>query len=106
MNGETVLLVEGDTANSMLATAVLEAAGFRVEVATTAAEAERLLQSVLPDAILIDVKLPWGEDGLTLTRDLKASPRTSTVPVSFISTPIKTWTFVQEVRELIAETRS
>lgn len=91
MTGETVLLVEDDETNSLLATAVLEAAGFRVEVATTAAEAERLLQSVLPHAIL--------------TRDPNGAHQCK-IPVGYMSNPIKTWTFAQEVRELIAETRS
>ena len=105
MNDETVLLVEGDSANSMLATAVLEAAGFHVEVAGSAAEAQRLLHSVRPRIILIDVTLPGGEEALALTRELKASPRTSMVPVSYVSSPIKTWTFAQEVRELITSSR-
>lgn len=87
MTGETVLLVEDDAANSMLATAVLEAAGFHVEVAASAAEARRLLKGVLPRVIL--------------TRDLQSTAPCA-IPVGQLANPIKTWTFVQEVRELIA----
>lgn len=78
--GEIVLLIEDNEANSMLATAVLEREGFHVEVAGSAAEAKRLLRAVTPAVILMDVQLP-GEDGLSYTRELKASRATSRIPI-------------------------
>jgi CheY-like chemotaxis protein len=60
--------------------AVLRRAGYRTEEARTAREVEERLQASLPDVILMDIQLP-GEDGLTLTRRLRADARTAEVPI-------------------------
>jgi CheY-like chemotaxis protein len=75
-----VLIVEDIPVNLMLAEAVMEGAGYYVISASSAEEAWRLLDSVHPDVILMDLQLP-GIDGLTLTRQLKAEPRTAQIPV-------------------------
>jgi CheY-like chemotaxis protein len=119
--GEVVLLIEDNEANSMLATAVLEREGFHVEVAGSAAEASRLLQAVVPAVILMDIQLP-GKDGLTYTRELKATRATSRIPIvaltahamagdrdralsagcaGYLSKPIDTRTFAAKVREVL-----
>jgi two-component system cell cycle response regulator DivK len=119
--GEIVLLIEDSEANSMLATAVLEREGFHVEVASSAAEANRLLRAVIPAVILMDIQLP-GEDGLTFTRELKAGRATSRIPivavtahamggdreraleagcVGYMSKPIDIRTFAATVREVL-----
>ncbi|HEV2139618.1 MAG TPA: response regulator [Candidatus Dormibacteraeota bacterium] len=119
--GEIVLLIEDNEANSMLATAVLEREGFHVEVAASAAEANRLLRAVTPAVILMDIQLP-GEDGLTYTRKLKAGGATSRIPIvaltahamegdreraleagcaGYVSKPIDTRTFAAQVREVL-----
>jgi CheY-like chemotaxis protein len=119
--GEIVLLIEDNEANSMLATAVLEREGFQVEVASSAAEANRLLRAVIPAVILMDIQLP-GEDGLTFTRELKAGRATSRIPivavtahamggdreraleagcVGYMSKPIDTRTFAAQLREVL-----
>ncbi|MEO8501266.1 MAG: response regulator, partial [Vicinamibacteria bacterium] len=54
---------------------VLEFDGFTVLKAADAEEAQRIIALTLPDLILMDIGLP-GMDGLTLTRLLKAAPRT------------------------------
>ena len=122
--GEIVLLIEDNEANSMLATAVLEREGFQVEVAGSAAEANRLLRAVIPAVILMDIQLP-GEDGLTYARELKARRATSRIPivaltahamagdreramnagcVGYMSKPIDTRTFAAQVREVLGGT--
>lgn len=75
-----VLVVEDIPVNLMLTEAVLAAAGYRVSSAGTAEEALRRLDEERPAVILMDVQLP-GEDGLSLTRRLKADPRTAAIPV-------------------------
>src|SRR3979409_2334224 len=75
-----ILLVEDNPANQLLAETVLEREGFLVDIAGSAAEAVRLIGAHLPDLILMDISLP-GQDGLSLTRDLKSDPATSRVPV-------------------------
>jgi len=77
---ETILVVEDNLANMMLVVAVLERAGFRTARAASAEEARRLIDTARPDLILMDVQLP-GEDGLSLTRELKRSPATAYIPI-------------------------
>jgi CheY-like chemotaxis protein len=75
-----ILVVEDNPANQLLAETVLEREGFVVDVASSAAEAVRRITTNAPDLILMDISLP-GQDGLSLTRDLKSDPTTSRIPV-------------------------
>jgi CheY-like chemotaxis protein len=75
-----VLVIEDHEANLMLTRAVLRRAGYRVDEARSAEEALQHLSAARPDAILMDVHLP-GQDGLALTRHIKADPATSAIPV-------------------------
>jgi CheY-like chemotaxis protein len=75
-----ILVVEDNPANQLLAETVLEREGFVVDVAGSAAEAVRRITINAPDLILMDISLP-GQDGLSLTRDLKSDPTTSRIPV-------------------------
>src|ERR1700694_2796906 len=75
-----ILVIEDNPYNMMLVVAVLERAGLRSAQTTSAEEARRFLETVHPDVILMDIQLP-GEDGLSLTRELKASPATAHIPV-------------------------
>ena len=120
-----VLVVEDNAANYVLARAVLGLEGFRVEIATSAQEAREWLQAIVPDVILMDVQLP-GQDGLSLTRELKADSDTSCIPIvaltahamtgdreraleagcdGYISKPINTRTFGDQVREFMGAAR-
>jgi len=72
--------VEDNPANQLLAETVLVREGFTVDVAGSAVEAVQHITSNLPDLILMDVSLP-GQDGLSLTRDLKSDPATSRIPI-------------------------
>jgi two-component system cell cycle response regulator DivK len=75
-----ILVVEDNPANMMLVVAVLERAGFRIAQASSAEAARRLIETVSPDLILMDIQLP-GEDGLSLTRELKTNPTTTHIPI-------------------------
>ena len=121
MSGELILVIEDNEANQMLAGAVLQMDGFRVEIAGSAVEAIERLQTLTPDLILMDVQLP-GQDGLSLARQLKDDPQTAAIPIvaltahamkgdrdeaiaagcaGYISKPIDTRTFGAEVREFL-----
>ena len=116
-----ILIVEDNEANQLLASAVLEREGYKVEVASSSGEALERLKRRPPDLILMDVQLP-GIDGLSLTRLLKADERTASIPVvaltalamrgdrersldagcaGYISKPIDTRTFAAEVRKYL-----
>jgi CheY-like chemotaxis protein len=75
-----ILVVEDNPANMMLVVAVLERAGFRIAQASSAEEARRLVEMVSPALILMDIQLP-GEDGLSLTRELRTSLSTCHIPI-------------------------
>jgi CheY-like chemotaxis protein len=120
---QTILVVEDNEANQLLARSVLELEGYRVEIAASALEVHEVLRATTPDLILMDVQLP-GQDGLSLTRDLKSDPSTSRIPVvaltahamrgdrevalsagcaGYISKPIDTRTFGAQVRTYMNE---
>jgi len=123
MNGPAlILIVEDNEANRLLAGAVLEREGYRVEMAGNAQEALDRLAIGSPDLILMDVQMP-GMDGLTLTRRLKNDKRTADIPVialtalamtgdreltleagcsGYISKPINTRTFAAEVARFLS----
>jgi two-component system cell cycle response regulator DivK len=84
MSAEMVLVVEDNPTNMLLARAVLERAGYRIEPARSAEEARQRLRTLRPDLILMDIHLP-GEDGLALTRALKADPATADIPIAALT---------------------
>jgi CheY-like chemotaxis protein len=119
-----ILVVEDNEANQLLASSVLERAGYRVEVAGSSEEARAAIGRGVPDLILMDVQLP-GKDGLELTRELRCEPATARIPIvaltalamagdrertfdagctGYISKPIDTRTFAGEVGKFLEQT--
>ena len=80
----TILVVDDDLANLALAEALLRTEGFRVLVAMDAASVFAVLKKATPALILMDIQLPE-VDGWELTRQLKADPATSGIPVIAIT---------------------
>ena len=70
-----ILLVEDNASNRDLAKMVLLGSGFDVDIAVDGEEGLHKVRSKVYDLVLMDVELP-GMDGLTLTRMLKADPKT------------------------------
>jgi len=58
--------------------------GYELFSATSGAAALSFCQTQLPDLILLDVMMP-GMDGYAVCRQLKSSPRTSDIPVIFVT---------------------
>jgi CheY-like chemotaxis protein len=120
-----VLIVEDNEANQLLARVVLEREGYRVEVAGAADEALEKVGEERPHLILMDLQLP-GQDGLSLTRRFKSSPAFANIPIialtahamhgdreatiaagckGYITKPIDTSTFGDQIREILAPRR-
>jgi CheY-like chemotaxis protein len=78
--GAPILIVDDNVSNTKLLAFVLTAKGYLVRTAANADEALAVLREFQPRLILMDIQLP-GVDGLTLTRQLKADPRTSGIPI-------------------------
>lgn len=75
-----ILVVDDNDAGLLLVCSLLEMEGFRVDSAGSAEEVLERLSDHTPDLILMDVQLP-GQDGLSLTRQLKADPATAAIPI-------------------------
>jgi CheY-like chemotaxis protein len=75
-----VLVIEDDQSSLELVVTVLERIGHEVTGARSAEEATNLLRDLRPALVIVDIRLP-GQDGLALTRQLKADPRTRSIPV-------------------------
>jgi CheY-like chemotaxis protein len=116
-----ILVVDDNDAGQLLTCAVLQLDGFRVDSASSSQEVLERLHARRPDLILMDVQMP-GQDGLSLTRQLKADPATVTIPIvaltahamagdrelalaagcsGYISKPIDTRTFGDQVRAFL-----
>jgi len=79
-----VLIVEDEPAIAELIAVNLRHNGFRPTWAMDSESAQRELDAVLPDLILLDWMLP-GESGLTLARRWRADARTKTVPIIMLT---------------------
>jgi two-component system, cell cycle response regulator DivK len=80
MDQAFILIVDDNPSNLKLAKILLESEGHHVITAGDADEALRVLETLVPHLILMDIQLP-GMDGLTLTERLKSNPRTRDIPV-------------------------
>ena len=80
----SILVVDDEPAYLRILTRLLTGHGYRVHAADGAEPALQLAEAVLPDLILLDVKMP-GMSGYTLCERLKANARTGDIPVIFIS---------------------
>ncbi len=119
----TVLVVEDNQANLDLAVYVLEHAGWNVLTAMNADETLRLLETSVPDLMLLDVQLP-GCDGVTLLAEIRRKPGLANVPAvaltahamrgdrerflaagfnGYIAKPIQVKTFSAEVESYLKE---
>jgi CheY-like chemotaxis protein len=117
-----ILVVDDNEAGLLLVCTVLELDGYRVDSASSSEEVLERLSAHAPDLILMDVQMP-GQDGLALTRQLKADPATAAIPIvaltahamagyrdqalaagcsGYISKPIDTRTLGGQVREFLS----
>lgn len=79
-----ILIVEDEPSIAELIAVNLRHNGFQPIWAIDSATAQRELDDVLPDVILLDWMLP-GESGLTLARRWRSAERTKTVPILMLT---------------------
>lgn len=117
----TILVVEDNTLNLELVREVLIAAGMKVVEARTAQDGLNAARELIPDVILLDIRLP-GMDGFAALGQLKGSSPTASIPVmaltaqamvgdreqalaagfaDYIPKPIDTRTLADRVRALL-----
>ncbi|MCG2749298.1 MAG: response regulator [Desulfobulbaceae bacterium] len=81
---ERILVVDDATANLQLLTNLLTEHGYIVHPASDGKLALEFVRIILPDLILLDIRMP-GMDGYEVCRRLKADERTRSIPIIFIS---------------------
>lgn len=81
---ESVLVVDDNASNLKLLRVLLETEGYLVRTAVHAYDALHVLRGFTPQMILLDIQLP-GMDGLALARELKADPKTASIPIIAIT---------------------
>ena len=79
-----LLLVDDDPGLRALVRTTFEVVDVDMHEAESAREAERMLEAVRPDVVVLDVGMP-GKDGLTLCRELKSRPETRDLPVVLLT---------------------
>jgi CheY-like chemotaxis protein len=79
-----ILIVDDDPRNVRLLEAILGAAGYRTDQATSGEECLRKVAESKPDLILLDVMMP-GTGGLEVCRLLESSPETRSIPVIMVT---------------------
>jgi DNA-binding NarL/FixJ family response regulator len=83
-NHRRLLLIDDDPNLILLVKDYLEFRGYEVITADNGREALEVLDGDIPDMIICDVMMPE-MDGYTLVQRVRADPRTSWIPVLFLS---------------------
>ena len=79
-----ILIVEDEPAIAELIAVNLRHGGFDPVIAQDSVTAQRELDAVLPDAILLDWMLP-GQSGISLARHWRKQPRTKGIPILMLT---------------------
>ncbi|ADJ62882.1 response regulator [Herbaspirillum seropedicae] len=84
LSGQRILVVDDAEDDRTLLSGFLLRHGVRLYIGTDGQDGYRKAQTVRPDLILMDIRMP-GYDGLTSCRLLKANTSTRNIPVIFLS---------------------
>ncbi len=88
MHEASILYVEDNLDNRILIRRILTAQGYRILEADHAQQALDIIESEMPDLILMDINMP-DVDGYTLTAQLKELPNTRDVPVIALTANVR-----------------
>lgn len=84
MDNKKILIVEDDTVLANALSLSLQDKGYQIEVATDGAEAERMIKSLKPNLILLDLLLPI-KNGFEVLKDLRADEELKNTPVVILT---------------------
>jgi two-component system, sensor histidine kinase and response regulator len=80
----TILIVDDSSDNLRVLSTTLTEHGYKTRCATNGEMALVSINHLPPDLILLDIRMP-GTDGYEICRQLKANPKTKSIPVIFLS---------------------
>jgi CheY-like chemotaxis protein len=80
-----ILVVDDDLDGRNIVLEVLGWDGYRTCEANDGETAIAVAQAELPDAVILDVRLPGAMDGFEVFSRLRADPRTRSIPVMFLT---------------------
>ncbi|RMF35375.1 MAG: DNA-binding response regulator, partial [Chloroflexi bacterium] len=81
---QRILVVEDDVDTAEMLTAYFEAQGYEVLSAAWGEDALRMTQEVVPDLVVLDIRLP-DIDGYEVCRRLRSHRRTEHIPIIFLT---------------------
>lgn len=90
MANELILIIEDNEKNRKLCRDVLQVKGYKTIESETAEEGLNLVLENSPALILMDIQLP-GMDGITALKQLKADPKTKSIPVIAVTASAMTY---------------
>lgn len=93
----TILVVDDNEANRLLAKETLEDEGYRVVLGTGGDEGLAAFERERPDCILLDVRMP-APDGFAVCRQIRALPYGADTPILFLTALRDVDTFDQALR--------
>jgi putative two-component system response regulator len=80
----SILIADDEPAALRVLRRILEGAGYFVLEATDGDQVRSLLAETTPDLLILDITMP-GTDGIELSREVKANPVTSLIPVVHVT---------------------
>lgn len=84
MANELILIIEDNEKNRKLIRDLLQAKGYQTIESESAEDGLRLAEEKNPALVLMDIQLS-GMDGITAMKQLKAVPKTKTIPIIAIT---------------------
>lgn len=84
MAKKRILAVDDDASVCEYYEEALKVMGFEPAIATSARAAKEAIAKARPDLILMDIMMP-DQDGISLTRELRADRATSDIPIVMVS---------------------
>jgi len=91
-----ILVAEDDPALRRLIDMLLSNQGYTVRTVNDGADALMVVEEWIPDAMVVDVMMPR-VSGLTVCRELRASPRYAAVPIVLLTARV----FDEDIQEVI-----
>jgi len=87
--GKKILVVDDKEDSRVLVGKVLRLHGYNVIGAATGKDAVSMVQTELPNLILMDIRLPGEIDGLEATRRIKALPELAHIPILAMTASVR-----------------